>query len=79
MMSRSALFAGLFLLAGMSNAFAPVNTPSRTASSLQFGFLKELGLEKPGWLPDFGSAKDEEEAPAPEAVAVDDEEEATDE
>ena len=64
--STSALFAVASLLAGMSEAFAPLKTPSRT-TSLQFGFLKELGLEKPSWLPDFGSKKDEEEAPAPVA------------
>lgn len=56
----------------MSQAFAPMNTPSRT-TALQFGFLKELGLEKPSWLPDFGSKKDEEEAPAPAAVETDEE------
>ena len=68
--ARSVLFASLILLAGMTDAFAPVNTPSRTASptSLQFGFLKELGLEKPSWLPDFGGKKNEEESPAPVAL-----------
>jgi hypothetical protein len=70
--TRSAVTA-LFLLAGLSDAFAPMNTPSTTASttSLQFGFLKELGLEKPSWLPDFGSGKDEEEPPAPAAIEAD--------
>jgi hypothetical protein len=75
--ARSALFAGIFLLAGMSDAFAPVNTPSTATSSttsLQFGFLKELGLEKPSWLPDFGGKKEEEEAPAPAAVETESEE-----
>ena len=66
----------------MSEAFVPMNTPSRT-TALQFGFLKELGLEKPSWLPDFGSKKDEEEAPGPAAVETDEEteeaEEATEE
>ena len=64
MRTSFALFAALVV--GMSEAFAPLKTPSRT-TSLQFGFLKELGLEKPSWLPDFGSKKDEEEAPAPVA------------
>ena len=62
----------------MSEAFAPMNTPSRT-TSLQFGFLKELGLEKPSWLPDFGSKKDEEEAPGPAAVETEEEEEEVEE
>lgn len=61
------------LLVAMAIAFAPVNRPafaaatSRTsnAAALQFGFLKELGLEKPSWLPDFGG-KTEEETPATE-------------
>jgi hypothetical protein len=41
-------------------------TPSRPApsSALAFGFLKELGLEKPSWLPDFGGKKEEEEEAA---------------
>ena len=33
---------------------------------LKFGFLKDLGLEKPGWLPDFGG----KEAPAKPVVSV---------
>lgn len=78
--SRITLVAVLSLFVGMSEAFAPMNTPSRTATSLQFGFLKELGLEKPGWLPDFGSKKDEEEAPLPAAEeAAEESEEASEE
>lgn len=51
-------------LASSAAAFAPVN-PQRSAAAssatvLQFGFLKDLGLEKPSFLPDFGSAKEEE-------------------
>ena len=62
---RSVLSTILCLLAWKANAFAPAKIPSTATSttSLQFGFLKELGLEKPSWLPDFGSKKDEEEAP----------------
>ena len=80
--SRFTLFVALSLFVGMSEAFVPMNTPSRT-TALQFGFLKELGLEKPSWLPDFGSKKDEEEAPGPAAVETEEEteeaEEATEE
>jgi hypothetical protein len=65
--TRAILF--LFVaIVGMTNAFAPIparNTKVVTTSALQFGFLKELGLEKPSWLPDFGGKKEEEEAPAP--------------
>lgn len=50
-------------------------TKSATASPktvMHFKFLKEMGLEKPSWLPDFGGKKEEEEAtPAPEAAAED--------
>lgn len=58
----------LFLVLALSNAFVPANQAgfARTETNLQFGFLKELGLEKPSWLPDFGGKKDEE----PEPVAV---------
>ena len=58
-----------FLLFPAVNAFAPVSRsgPLTTNTALQFGFLKELGLEKPDWLPDFGGKK--EEAPAEEAPA----------
>mmetsp|Transcript_15709 Transcript_15709/g.36182 ORF Transcript_15709/g.36182 Transcript_15709/m.36182 type:complete len:89 (-) Transcript_15709:204-470(-) len=72
--SHSALVGFLLLSAGATNAFAPVKTTPSTAvttTSLQFGFLKELGLEKPSWLPDFGSKK-EEEPPAPAATESDD-------
>jgi hypothetical protein len=42
-------------------------------TQLQFGFLKELGLEKPSWLPDFGGKKEEEDTTndAPVATADD--------
>jgi hypothetical protein len=44
-------------------AFVPANkmTSSATTTALKFGFLKDLGLEKPSWLPDFGGKKKEEE------------------
>ena len=59
----------LLLVALVSGAaFVPATQStarvSKTAAS--FGFLKQLGLEKPDWLPDFGGKKDEE-APAPAA------------
>lgn len=66
-MIRSVLLASLAIASehAFGNAFVPVNTPSATltsSTSLQFGFLKDLGLKKPEFLPDFGSKKDEEEA-----------------
>ena len=66
----------LFLVLGLSNAFVPANQPgsaARSVTNLNFGFLKELGLEKPSWLPDFGGKKTEDE-PEPAAVAEGDDE-----
>lgn len=39
-------------------AFVPGSSRA-PSSALAFGFLKELGLEKPSWLPDFGGKKEE--------------------
>lgn len=68
------LIAALFI--GSANAFVPT-TPRQTVisaeqstTSLGPGFLKDLGFEKPSWLPDFGAKKEEE------VVAVASEEEA---
>mmetsp|Transcript_17882 Transcript_17882/g.49585 ORF Transcript_17882/g.49585 Transcript_17882/m.49585 type:complete len:99 (-) Transcript_17882:351-647(-) len=48
------------------------NTAGATSTELSFGFLKELGIEKPDWLPDFGGKKDDaKEAPAADAPAED--------
>lgn len=61
----------LFSIIVACQGFAPVskcNIPSSTA--LQFGFLKELGLEKPSWLPDFGSKKED---PATDVDTTDEE------
>jgi len=47
------------------------------STALQFGFLKNLGLEKPDWLPDFGGEseeKEEEEVPVPVAEGESDDE-----
>lgn len=69
------LLVVLFVL-GLANAFVPVSRSSSSTSktSLQFGFLKELGLEKPSWLPDFGGKEDVEPV-APVAEETDTEEE----
>ena len=74
-----AIFAVLFLVAATTssttNAFAPSSNTNKPAflsskTALQFKFLKDLGLEKPSWLPDFGGEKKEEEAkPAADATA----------
>lgn len=56
-------------------AFVPASRPAPTSSALAFGFLKELGLEKPSWLPDFGGKKKEEETPPKEPAMEEAEEE----
>mmetsp|Transcript_30203 Transcript_30203/g.42793 ORF Transcript_30203/g.42793 Transcript_30203/m.42793 type:complete len:82 (+) Transcript_30203:31-276(+) len=55
-------FTALLLVASVSGAAFVPATSGRATTSVSFGFLKELGLEKPSWLPDFGGKK-EEEAP----------------
>jgi hypothetical protein len=73
---RSLLALTILLVA--VNAFTPMGHHSACHSSakttaLSFGFLKELGLEKPSWLPDFGSKK--EEKPTEESSSSEEEEE----
>jgi hypothetical protein len=66
--SRALALFAIILVLGLANAFVPVNRSgfSTAKTNLQFGFLKELGLEKPSWLPDFGGKKDEEPVAAGE-------------
>ena len=72
MSSFRTVFVALLLVA-VATAFAPVHqgrsVPQAETTALQFGFLKDLGLEKPDWLPDFGDKKEEDVAPAAEAEA----------
>ena len=73
-MTYRTVIATLFLVATAANAFAPMSRPvhkTTTTTALEFGFLKELGLEKPSWLPDFGGEKKKsEDAAAPAAEAA---------
>ena len=76
-MSFRTLFVTLLVLAS-TMAFAPIQQQRfnavKTATALEFGFLKDLGLEKPDWLPDFGGKKEDTPAPAAsEEVAADEE------
>jgi len=83
-------FIALSLFAVSTKAFVPAthkkSISQSSTTSLRFGFLKELGLEKPAWLPDFGGdkkapepvvtvaevdAEDEEEDEAAPAVVTD--------
>jgi hypothetical protein len=84
-MACRALISLLVIVAAV-NAFLPVANnggggASKSSSSsivntrLEFGFLKELGLEKPSWLPDFGGKKEEDttnDAPVATVVEGDD-------
>lgn len=75
----------LALLVSSSNAFAPVTTrqtivsAEQSATAIGPGFLKDLGFEKPSWLPDFGKKEEEAAAAAPavDAEASDEEGEET--
>ena len=58
-------------------AFVPAVSRHGPQTVLAFGFLKELGLEKPSWLPDFGGKKDKEASE--EVVAEASKEEETEE
>lgn len=78
MMTLRNFFVVLFLVT-MSNAFAPTtfgrsHLMASSTTSLSFGFLKELGFEKPSWLPDFGGSKSED--PVSEETEEDEAEEA---
>ena len=44
---------------------APARASRVSASPAMFGFLKELGLEKPDFLPDFGKKSDTDASPSP--------------
>lgn len=73
------LFSFLCVIA-FASAFVPPQSPRGNAqlsssSALQFKFLKELGLEKPSWLPDFGKKEEvvAEEAPAEEEEETEEE------
>jgi len=66
------------LLVAVATAFAPQRRAFRSNTELQFKFLKDLGLEKPSWLPDFGGEKkkeEEQEAKETEASAEEESEE----
>ena len=76
------IFLATALLLVMANAFVPGKvcdqrmTAKRTGA-LSFGFLKDLGLEKPSWLPDFGGGKKTEEPVAEDKDKEKEEEETT--
>jgi hypothetical protein len=69
MMKLRSLVAFFLVSFAAGAAFVPCNkgTTSPSATSLQFGFLKDLGFEKHSWLPDFGGKKEETKS---EPVAV---------
>ena len=62
----------VLLITAMAHAFVPTARPAFATckTQLEFGFLKELGLEKPSWLPDFGGKKDEKEEEKTETPAA---------
>jgi hypothetical protein len=66
MMISKALLLLLVVLVSLSNAFNiptqinHIKVTSSTTSSLSMKFLKDLGFEKPSWLPDFGKKGEDE-------------------
>lgn len=51
-------------------AFVPQKPATATPRTVvHFKFLKDMGLEKPSWLPDFGGGKEEEKEPVAVATA----------
>lgn len=73
------LFVATLLLLVMTHAFVPGKVCDqrivKRTQALSFGFLKDLGLEKPSWLPDFGGKKSEE--PVAEEAKTEEEEESS--
>ena len=70
MKSFQALILLVVATAASGAAFVPSFSRQGRSTALAFGFLKELGLEKPSWLPDFGGKKEEPaEEPTAEAPA----------
>jgi hypothetical protein len=65
-MMRTILSVALFLVAVSGAAFVPQTSRTKAVGPVQMKFLKDLGFDKPSWLPDFGEKK--EEAAAPEAT-----------
>jgi hypothetical protein len=61
MMTFRCIVALLLVSSVAGAAFIPShkNTQQASTTALHFGFLKELGIEKPSWLPDFGGKKEE--------------------
>lgn len=68
MNSLKTLIIALVASSAAGAAFAPAASGRAPQTVLAFGFLKDLGLEKPSWLPDFGGKKDE---PVAEETASD--------
>lgn len=59
-MAFRTIFLALLIVA-LASAFVPARPAFASKTQLQFKFLKDLGLEKPSWLPDFGDKKEEPE------------------
>ena len=73
----------LALLITTSDAFVPaatrnavVQSAESSTTSLGPGFLKDLGFEKPSWLPDFGGGDKKKEEVVAEAAETEEGDEA---
>ena len=76
----------IILAATTCEAFVPTTQRNlvgaeKSSTAVGPGFLKDLGFEKPSWLPDFGGGDKKEESPKAEATddeaAAEDSEEST--
>jgi hypothetical protein len=82
MMIKSRTVAAVMLFTATASAFTTIIPPKpigSTTTVLNMKFMKDLGFEKPSWLPDFGAKKEEEEtkegqSSSPTAEATDKEE-----
>lgn len=76
MLSLHVLLALVLVCVASGAAFVPQKPSTKAPTALQFKFLKDLGLEKPSWLPDFGGKKEEEEPKAEAETEKEESEEA---
>ena len=75
MKSFQALVLALIAATVSGAAFVvPAASKQGAQTALAFGFLKDLGLEKPSWLPDFGKKEEKPAGEEPSAEAGEEEE-----
>jgi hypothetical protein len=73
--SCSSILLCLALFATATSAFTVVRPAAVSTTALQMKFLKDMGFEKPSWLPDFDKKEEEkkEEPDSADAAPVEEE------